>query len=213
MQEIPVRFLGLEDPWRRDRLLTPVYLGFPCGSAGKESSCNAGGLGLIPGLGRPPRGGKGYPLQYSGLENSMDSIVCGVAKSRTQLSDFHLHFHQWLSHGSEICNMTARHPWEREPCPWAAGLSEGEPYLQERDSGHGGRAGIEVKASPGKAQTFPAEHLRVWRKDLKEWWTKNEKQIRSIKLKWSSVHNLMRTQELGPQGCLSWFENIKKNAF
>lgn len=73
--------------------------------------------------------------------------------------------------------------WEREPCPWAAGLSKGKPYLQERSSGHGGRAGIEVKASPGKAQTFPAEHLRVWRKDLKEWWTKNEKQIRSIKLK------------------------------
>ena len=48
-----------------------------------------GDLGLIPGLRRPPGEGKGYPLQYSGLENSMDSIVHGVAKSRTQLSDFH----------------------------------------------------------------------------------------------------------------------------
>ena len=48
--------------------------GFPCGSAGRESSCNAGDLGSIPGLGRSPGEGKGYPLQYSGLENSMDCI-------------------------------------------------------------------------------------------------------------------------------------------
>ena len=46
--------------------------GFPCGLAGKESACNAGDLGLIPGLGRSPGEGKGYSLQYSGLENSMD---------------------------------------------------------------------------------------------------------------------------------------------
>ena len=45
--------------------------GFSCGSAGKESACNAGDLGSVPGLGRSPREGKGYPLQYSGLENSM----------------------------------------------------------------------------------------------------------------------------------------------
>ena len=51
----------------------PVFLGFPCDSAGKESSCNAGDLGSIPGLGRLPGEGKGYPLQYSGLENSIDS--------------------------------------------------------------------------------------------------------------------------------------------
>ena len=57
--------------------------GFPGGSAGKESACNAGDLGSIPGLGRPPGEGKGYPLQYSGLENSMDCTVQGVAKSRT----------------------------------------------------------------------------------------------------------------------------------
>ena len=67
-------------PWRRDRLPTPVFLGFPCGSAGKESACNAGDLGLIPGLGRSPGEGKDYRLQYSGLENSMDCIVHGVAK-------------------------------------------------------------------------------------------------------------------------------------
>ena len=70
-------------PWRRDRLPTPVFLGFLCGSAGKESACNAGDLGLTPGLGRSPGEGKDYPLQYSGLQNSMDCIVHGVAKSRT----------------------------------------------------------------------------------------------------------------------------------
>ena len=64
-------------------------MGFTGGSAGKESACNVGDLGSIPGLGRSPGEGKGYPLQYSGLENSMDSIVNGVAKSRTQLSNFH----------------------------------------------------------------------------------------------------------------------------
>ena len=64
-------------------------LGFPCGLAGKVSSCNAGDLGLIPGLGRSPGEGKGYLLQYSGLENSMDCVVHEVAKSRIQLSNFH----------------------------------------------------------------------------------------------------------------------------
>ena len=74
-------------PWRRDRQLTPVFLGFSCGSAGKESTCNAGDLSSIPGLGRCPGEGKGYPLQYSGLENSMDSVVHGVTKSQTRLSN------------------------------------------------------------------------------------------------------------------------------
>ena len=61
----------------------------PGGSAGKESACNAGNLGLISGFGRSPGEGKGYLLQCSGLKNPMDSIVHGVTKSRTQLSDFH----------------------------------------------------------------------------------------------------------------------------
>ena len=69
--------------WRRDRLPTPVFLGFPGGSEGKESACNVGDLGLIPWLSRSPGKGKGYSLQYSGLENSMDCIVHGVAKSQT----------------------------------------------------------------------------------------------------------------------------------
>ena len=59
------------------------------GSAVKESACIAGDLGSIPGLGRSPGDRKGYPLQYSGLENSMDWIVQGVTKSRTWLSDYH----------------------------------------------------------------------------------------------------------------------------
>ena len=67
---------------------TPVLLSFPCGSADKESACNSGDLGSIPGLGRSPGEGKSCQLQYSGLENSMDCIVHGVTKSRTQLSDF-----------------------------------------------------------------------------------------------------------------------------
>ena len=95
-QETPARFLGQEDHWRRDRLPTPIFLGFPCGSAGQESACNVGdlgvipgsgrspggGLGVIPGLGRSPGGGKGSPLQYSSLENAMDYIELGLQRVR-----------------------------------------------------------------------------------------------------------------------------------
>ena len=65
---------------------------FPCGLSGKKKkfSCNVGDLGSFSGLGRSPGEGKGYPLQSSGLENSMDCIVHGVTKSWTQLSDFHV---------------------------------------------------------------------------------------------------------------------------
>ena len=70
-------------------LLPSPRLGFPCGSAGKESAHNAEDLGSIPGLGRSPGEGKGSPLQYPGLENSTDWVLHGVAKSRTPLSDFH----------------------------------------------------------------------------------------------------------------------------
>ena len=82
---------GILIHWR-DRLPTPVFLGFPCGSAGKESACDAGDLGSIPGLGRSSEEGKGYPLQHSGLENSMDCIVHWIAKSRIWLSFTSLHF-------------------------------------------------------------------------------------------------------------------------
>ena len=83
MQETLVQFLGREDLLERDRLPTPVFLGFPCDSDGKESTCNAGDPGPIPGLGRSPEEVKGDPLQCSGLENSMDCIVHGVPKSWT----------------------------------------------------------------------------------------------------------------------------------
>ena len=88
-------FFTAEPPGKFYSLLN-TYIwtqGFPDSSAGKESACNMGDLGLIPGLGKSCREGKGYPLQYSGLENSMDCIVHRVAKSRMRLSDFH--FHIW----------------------------------------------------------------------------------------------------------------------
>ena len=84
-------------PWRRDRLPTPVLLDFPCGLADKESFCSVGDPGSIHGLERSPGEGKGYLLQYSGLENSMDCIVSRVAKSRTELSDFY-----FLSHSQRL---------------------------------------------------------------------------------------------------------------
>ena len=76
-----------------------MLVAFPCGSAGKESACSVGDRGWIPGLGRSPGEGKGYPLQGSGLENSMDCIVHGVPRSWTQRSNFHFHFiftFKWL---------------------------------------------------------------------------------------------------------------------
>ena len=103
--------------WRRERLPTPVFLGFPCGSAGKESTCNVGDLRSIPGLGRCPGEGKSYPLQYPGLENSMDFIVHGgVAKSWTQLSDFHFLFSKaWRREGRDPSFCPAYKPSK----PWA----------------------------------------------------------------------------------------------
>ena len=66
--------MGLEDPLEEGKATHSSILGLPCGSAGKESACNVGDLGLIPELGRSPGEGKGYPLQYSGLENFTDCI-------------------------------------------------------------------------------------------------------------------------------------------
>ena len=73
-----------------------THVGFPGGSHGEESACSAGDLGLIPGLGRSPREGNGYPIQYSCLEKSMDrgawwATVHGIAKSWTWLSDKNTH--------------------------------------------------------------------------------------------------------------------------
>ena len=78
--------------------------GFPCGLAGKESICNVGNLDSFPGLGRSPREEKGYPLQYSCLENAMDCIVYGAAKSQAQLSNFH-NSQQHALHMQEVASV------------------------------------------------------------------------------------------------------------
>ena len=77
-------------------------MGFPNSSVGKESACNVGDLGLIPGLGRYLGEEHSYPLQYSGLENSVNCITHRVAKSRTQLSNFHLHFQNIYGNESDL---------------------------------------------------------------------------------------------------------------
>ena len=97
--------------------VTQSIMGFPCGSASKESACNAGDLGSIPGLGRSPGEGNSDPLQYSGLENSVQTelyTVHGVAKSRRP----HVHFQsimikyrhlvslEWIkSGGCKVCRL------------------------------------------------------------------------------------------------------------
>ena len=78
--------------WRRDRLPTPVFLGFPCGSAGKESTCNAGHLGSIPGLGRAPGEGKGNHCSILAWKNSMF-----MGSQRVGLT--------WVTFTSLICHM------------------------------------------------------------------------------------------------------------
>ena len=75
--------LGLPSDMGCSLALNKVFLGFPHTSVGKESACYAGDPGFFPELGRSPGEGIGYPLQYSGPENSMDCIVHGVAKSQT----------------------------------------------------------------------------------------------------------------------------------
>ena len=115
MQENPVQFLGWDDLLeRRDRPPTPVFLGFPGGSAGKESACNVGDLGSVPGLGRSPGEGIGYPLQYSRLENPMDYIVHGVLKIWTQLSNFH--FQKGYIHFCVACKLVNDNSTENYDC-------------------------------------------------------------------------------------------------
>ena len=93
MQEIPSLSPGSgRSAVERIGYPTPVFLGFPGGSAGKESACSEGDLGLIHGLGRSPGEGNGYPLQYSGLENSMDCIVPWGHKESDTIQWLSLHF-------------------------------------------------------------------------------------------------------------------------
>ena len=94
-----------------------VYRAFPCGSASKESAYSAGNLGSIPGLRRSHGEGKGYPFQYSGLENSMNCIVHGVTKSQTQLSDFHFHFHSACKLNKQGGNLQPVGIWNQSVVP------------------------------------------------------------------------------------------------
>ena len=113
--------------WRRDRLPTPVFLGFPGGSAGNESTCNAGNLGLIPGLVRSSGEGKGYPIQYSGLENSTDCTVHEVTKSQTPLSDLHFPLEVGSGRGGDSGPCLCPSFWPRQVllrCPTAWCISE-----------------------------------------------------------------------------------------
>ena len=95
MQETPVWFLGEKDPLEEEQATHSSFLGLPCGSADMEYACNVRDLGSTPGLERSPGEEKGYPLQYSGLENLMDCLVHGVTKSQTRVSDFQ--FTMWKS--------------------------------------------------------------------------------------------------------------------
>ena len=117
-------------------LLPWHWMGFPGGSSGKESACNAGDLGLIPGSGRCPGEGNGYSRQYSCLENPMDrgawwATVYGVTKSQTRLKDeqFHYfslfmsvlkHLNQQYPHSPHLSSIRARNFW-RPTWLWSRG--------------------------------------------------------------------------------------------
>ena len=79
---------------RRERLPSPIFLGLLCGSADTQCACNVRDLDSTPGFGRSPGKGKGCPLQYSCLQNSMDHVVYGVIKRWTRLKGFLLHFEE-----------------------------------------------------------------------------------------------------------------------
>ena len=111
------------------------WKGFPGGSAGKESTCSAGDLGLIPGLARSSGERNGDSLQYSGLGNSMDCTVHGVAKSRTQLSHFHFHWHlkaNWKGEKPHWVSASWAHANQKTRCfavPLSLILHNNEPFL------------------------------------------------------------------------------------
>ena len=104
-----MRFKVEKLPW--------LYQGFHDSLVGKESICNAGDPCSIPGLGRSPEEGKGYPLQYSGLENSMDCLVHGVTKSRTRLSNLHFK----VEKASLVAQLVKNPPAMRETWVWSLG--------------------------------------------------------------------------------------------
>ena len=130
-------------------------MGFPCGSAGKKSACNVGDLGSIPGFGRSPREGKGYPLQYSGLQNSMNCIVHGVTKSQTQLSDFHFTV-IWTS---LVAQTVKRLPTMRET--WVQFLGQ-EDLLEKEMATHSSTLAWKTPwtEKPGRLQSMGSQRVR-----------------------------------------------------
>ena len=140
-------------PWRRDRLPTPVFLDFPGGSAGKESTCNAGDLGSIPGLGKFPGGGKGYPhssiLAWRIPRTEEPGRLQSMGSQRVGLS---------------LSTVTRKKPqervreeallWRKQEGPKGTGGSPPRPV----HSGWGGRGWLGVTGRDGAAQ--------IWR----AWW-------------------------------------------
>ena len=115
MQETPVLFLVGKICWRRDWLPTPVFLGFPCGSAGKESACNAGDPGSIPGWGRSAGEEIGYPLQYSWA-----FLVAQLVKNLPAMRETWVRSLGWedpLGEGIRIYSsiLAWKIPWKEEP--------------------------------------------------------------------------------------------------
>ena len=137
-------------------------MSFPGGSAGKEFAYNAGDLGSIPGLGRFPGEGNSYPLQYYGLENSMDCIAHGVAKSQTRLSNFHLGFPH-----SSVGKESASNARDLDSIP-GLGRSAGEGYrLPSPCSSSGKESTCSVRdlgsvpglgRSPGERKGYPFQY-------------------------------------------------------
>ena len=128
-----------------------AMMGFLGGSAGKKSACNEGDLGSIPGLGRSSRKGKGYPLQYFGLENSVGWKVHGVTKSRTQQ----------LSHVPRICNKKAEYlpnEWYSYYMQWGLGSY---PYKLMAWTGFTGTCGM------GRIWIGREGEINSWKRD--EW--------------------------------------------
>ena len=187
----------------RDRLPTPVFLGFPGGSDEKEFTCNAGDLGSIPRFRRSPGEGNSYPLQYSGLKNSMDR----VAKNRTRLSDFHFTYVKWYK---TPCNCQVKATttntikFHRDLGLWIG--IDGECFEEESrlklDQGRGERtseAGIVEGSELGMTTKWIRYIEGLWAPDSSgvERWRNNRKFIWKSSVKPDGRGPLMKCKEFG----------------
>ena len=136
-------------------------------SVPKESTCNAGDPGLIPGLGRSPGEGKGYSLEYSGLENSMDCMVHGVTKSWTRLSYFYFH---WLYNlnteqnlnmllGTSLVAQTVK-PLPARRKTWVQALGQEDP-LEKEMAPHSSTLAWKIPwtEEPGRLQSMESQRV------------------------------------------------------